>query len=67
MENYQVRIGVRKEGSITIVELMNEEILDESTIGDIADSLFAVVEENNPIQMVSFFFSLRRLSREDWK
>lgn len=62
MENYQVRIGIRKEGSITLVELMNEEILDESTIGDIADSLFAVVEESSPIQMVLNFRKVKHLS-----
>ena len=62
MENYQTRIKVRKEGAITVVELLNEEILDESTISDIADSLFGVVEENSPIQMVLSFRKVKHLS-----
>ena len=62
MENYQAKIEVKKEGVISVVELLNEEILDESTIGDIADSLFAVVEDNNPVQMVLSFSRVKHLS-----
>lgn len=62
MENYGPRIAVSREGSITIVELLDEEILEEATINDIAESLFSVVLENAPVRMVLCFGKVKHLS-----
>ncbi|MBN1845850.1 MAG: STAS domain-containing protein [Sedimentisphaerales bacterium] len=40
------RIKVNHKQHIAVVELLDEEILDEITIGEITDDLFSVIEEN---------------------
>ena len=62
MENYRVRVEVKQEGEVTILVLQDKEILDETTINDIADSLFSVVAEKGPIKMVLSFSRVKHLS-----
>ena len=62
MENYHARVELRQEGDITILELMDKEILDETTINEIADSLFTVVAERSPVKMVLSFAKVKHLS-----
>ncbi|MBN2376089.1 MAG: STAS domain-containing protein [Sedimentisphaerales bacterium] len=58
----QARIEVRHEGKAKIVELLDEEILDEITISEIAESLFSVLEEGSANQMVLSFARVKHLS-----
>ena len=62
MENYGPRISVSREGPVTVVHLLDEEILEESTIEDIAEALFSVVEENPGIKLVLSFAQVKHLS-----
>ena len=56
------KIGVSHEGTVTVVELLDEEILEEGTINTIADSLFAVVADNPEIKLLLSFERVRHLS-----
>ncbi len=56
------KIQVRHHNGLTLVELLDEEILDESTIAAIAETLFAVVEDNAPVRMVLSFSRVKHLS-----
>ena len=62
MKNYGPKIDVNIENGITAVYLLDEEILDEPTINDIADALFCVAEENKPTKMVLSFVKVKHLS-----
>lgn len=62
MKKHEAKIQVRHLSDITAVELLDEEILDEATISAIAESLFAVVENNAPIKMVLSFSRVKHLS-----
>jgi len=62
MENQQARVAIKQQGDISIVELQDEEILDEITINEIADSLFSLVSENNPAKIVLSFVQVKHLS-----
>ena len=62
MENEHARVEIKQEGDVMILELLDHEILDEITINDIADTLFAVVAENNPVKMVLSFAQVKHLS-----
>ena len=61
MEN-QAKIACHQENGVTIVELLDEEILDEMTIGDIAESLFTVVDEHPNIKLALSFKRVKHLS-----
>jgi len=56
------KIEVSHEGAVTVVELLDEEILEEGTINTIADSLFAVVADNPEIKLLLSFERVRHLS-----
>jgi len=62
MENHGPRIAIRREGDITIAELLDEEILEESTIEDIAESLFSLVTDHPGIKLVLSFAQVKHLS-----
>ena len=56
------KIEVNHEGAVTVVELLDEEILEEGTINIIADSLLAVVADNPRIKLLLNFTRVRLLS-----
>ncbi len=56
------KIEVSHEGAVTVVELLDEEILEEGTINTVADSLFAVVADNPGIKLLLSFERVRHLS-----
>jgi anti-anti-sigma factor len=56
------KIAIKNEGSISVLELLDEEILDESTINDISDSLFSVLEEQHTEHMIVSFVRVKHLS-----
>ncbi len=62
MEEQQPRIEVLQSGNITEVILLDREILDEITISEITDSLFAVVEEKSPVNLLLNFKEVQHLS-----
>jgi anti-sigma B factor antagonist len=57
------RIKVSHKAGATIVELQDENLLelDEKTVNKITQSLFEVVQENAPVQMVLSFARVRYL------
>ena len=62
MENEKARVAIKQQGDISIVELLDKEILDEITINEIADTLFALVSENSPATIVLSFVQVEHLS-----
>ncbi|MBN2211116.1 MAG: STAS domain-containing protein [Sedimentisphaerales bacterium] len=56
------RIAVSQDGPITIAELMDEEILEENIIEDIAESLFGLVQEKPSLLLVLDFHQVKHLS-----
>ena len=62
MQEYGPKIAVSQNGAVTVVELLDEEILDENTINDISDSLFSVVDDNAPVQLLISFSRVKHLS-----
>ena len=62
MEANGARIEVVREDGITEVELLDEEILDEVDINKLAETLFSLVEEEQPIRMMLSFARVRHLS-----
>ena len=62
MEDYGKRIVVSSLGGITLVALQDEEILDESTINEIAEALFTVVKDKAPVRLVLSFVKVKFLS-----
>ena len=59
MEN--LRVKIRHDKKVVIVELLDEEIMDEAVTNDIAESLFSVVADNPPIKMLLNFANVRQL------
>ena len=62
MTDDKPRIEVTQREKVIEVALLDTEILDESTINDISDSLFAVVEEHLPVKMLLNFSQVQHLS-----
>jgi anti-sigma B factor antagonist len=62
MENEKARVAIKQQGDISIVELLDNEILDEFTINEIADTLFSLVAENTPAKIVLSFAQVKHLS-----
>lgn len=62
MENKGPRIEVKQDGDITVVYLLDKEVLEEHIINDIAESLFAVVSQRSPIKLVVSFKNVKHLS-----
>ena len=56
------RIKVSHNQGITVVELLDERVLDEVTINDITESLFLLVEDDAPIKMLLSFSKVKFLS-----
>ena len=62
MESNSARVEIRQKGDVTILELLDKEILDEVTINEISDTLFSVVAESSPLKMVLSFAQVKHLS-----
>lgn len=56
------KIEVSQEGQVTIVDILDEDVLEEHVIAEIADALFAVAEEKAPVNMVLSFARVKHLS-----
>ena len=56
------KIAIKNQGSISVLELLDEEILDESTISDISESLFSILEEQSTEHMILSFIRVKHLS-----
>ncbi|MBN1765156.1 MAG: STAS domain-containing protein [Sedimentisphaerales bacterium] len=56
------KLVISREGQITIVELLDEEILEEATINEIADELFPLVSSKPNIQLLLSFIRVKHLS-----
>ena len=62
MEDQQPRIEVLQTGKVTEVVLLDREILDEISISEISEALFAVVEEKAPVNLLLNFKEVQHLS-----
>ena len=62
MSKYGPNIEVVNEGEITIVKLKDKEILEESVIHNISESIFSVVAENPGIKLVLDFSQVKHFS-----
>ena len=62
MNEKKPRIKVDHQGDATVVDLLDREILDELTINEISDSLFAVVDEQPHVKLVLNFQEVTHLS-----
>jgi anti-sigma B factor antagonist len=62
MTEKQPRIRVDHRGDVCVVDLLDHEILDELTINEIAESLFAVVDEQAEVKLVLNFQEVTHLS-----
>ena len=57
-----VRFTVSHKGDVTVVELLDEEILNESSIGESADLLFFMVQDNPSVQLLLDFSGVKHIS-----
>ncbi len=55
-------IALRNRGKVTIVELLPEEILDESIISHVEESLTSIADDMAPIHMLLCFTHVRYMS-----
>ncbi len=55
-------IEIKHIENVTIIDLLDEEILEESTISDISESLFPVVDEANDIKLLLNFEKVKHFS-----
>ena len=62
MSEKQPRIQIDHRGDVTVVDLLDHEILDELRINEISDSLFAVVDEQTQVKLVLNFQAVTHLS-----
>ena len=62
MDNQSPKIDVDRTGDIVIVSLLDEEILEEHVINDIAEALFSVVMEHTPAKLVVSFARVKFMS-----
>jgi len=62
MDSYGPKIAVTRKDGITIAQLLDEEILEEGTINDITESLFAVVGENHGVKLLITFKKVKHFS-----
>jgi len=62
MESNNSHIKIQQVGTATMVELQDREILDESTIQEISEALFGVVEDKPSLVMVLSFSKVNHLS-----
>jgi len=61
MENYSPRIEVERDGEVIVVGLLDEEILEESVISDIAEALFSVVGDHGGCALLLSFAKVKHL------
>lgn len=62
MDKYGPRLRVSREADAVVIELVDEEILDESVISDVAESLFLVTHDNPGGALLLSFEHVRYLS-----
>ena len=62
MQDYGARIKVSHQGQVTVVELLDEEILEEGPINEITDALFTVVQNSANIKLLLSFDKVKHFS-----
>lgn len=62
MEEQVPRIEILQNGAVTEVIILDKDVLDELTINEITDAIFAVVEDKAPIQLLLNFKKVQHLS-----
>jgi anti-sigma B factor antagonist len=62
METAEPKIEINREGPITVVELMEEKILEEGPINELAKQLFQVVADNPGINLLLSFARVKHFS-----
>jgi anti-sigma B factor antagonist len=62
MKNYGPRIEVSQDEGVSMVYLLDVEILEEYVINEIKEALFAVVDDSMPVKMVLSFACVTHLS-----
>ncbi len=62
MEQSGPRIGVSRKGGVSVVELVDEKILDEKTIAEIGEQLYAIVGQSDKPRLVVDFANVVHMS-----
>ncbi|MBN2212242.1 MAG: STAS domain-containing protein [Sedimentisphaerales bacterium] len=62
MQEASPTIALRNRGQVTIVELLPEEILDESVIAHVEESLSSIADDMAPVHMLLCFTHVRHMS-----
>ncbi len=62
MTNYGPRIEVTHQGDITIIDLLDEEVLDDPVINAITESLFSVIADTPQINLILSFSRVKHFS-----
>lgn len=62
MEYKSPRLEINVEGQITVIRLLDEEILEEPIINEIADALFLYVAEHPGLKLCLSFKNVKHLS-----
>ena len=62
MQSSGPRIEVSQEGDVTIAHLLDEEVLEDFVISEIAESLFALVLDKGSVKLVLSFANVKHLS-----
>jgi len=57
-----VKIAIKNEGSITVIEIQEPDILDEVLINGLFEALCAILERNRPQHLVVSFAPVQHLS-----
>ncbi|MHC4717030.1 MAG: STAS domain-containing protein [Planctomycetota bacterium] len=62
MEQTGPRLSVSSQGDVSVVELVEKKILDEKTISEIGDKLYALVGQSDKPRMVLDFANVAHMS-----
>ena len=62
METPEPKIAVNREGPIMVVELLEEKILEEGPINELARQLFQVVQDNPGLNLLLSFSRVKHFS-----
>ena len=62
MDNSDPRLNIVHEGDVTLVDLMDQKILDEASIAQIGGKLFALVAEQDKPRLVLDFARVAHMS-----
>lgn len=62
METPEPKIEVNREGPIMVVELLEEKILEEGPISELAQQLFQVVQDNPGLNLLLSFSRVKHFS-----